>query len=81
MNRIAIVSAMAEELRGLQAHLDRHRTVARAGREFHVGRLAGRDAVLVLSRIGKVDFNRFIAEVASHYTAAVVRTLVARLPG
>lgn len=54
MRRLAIVSAMAEELQGLHAHLVGHREVQRAGRSFSLGRLEGQDVVLVLSRIGKV---------------------------
>lgn len=54
MSRIAIVSAMAQELHGLQQGLSGARCVQRAGREFWSGRLGAHDAVLVLSRIGKV---------------------------
>lgn len=54
MSRIAIVSAMHEELRALlpllqQAHVER-----RAGREFHIGLIDDRSVLLVLSGIGKV---------------------------
>lgn len=52
--RLAIVSAMAEELRGLQAQLREPHRIERAGREFWVGRLGAHEVVLVLSRIGKV---------------------------
>ncbi len=54
MSRTAIVSAMDEELRGLQAHLADAVCVRRSGREFWTGTLAGAPVVLVLSRIGKV---------------------------
>jgi adenosylhomocysteine nucleosidase len=54
MPRLGIVSAMAEELRGLQQHLQRPRCIQRAGREFWTGTLCGTPVVLVLSRIGKV---------------------------
>jgi len=54
MSRIAIVSAMAQELHGLQQGLSGARSVQRAGREFRTGRLGAHDVVLVLSRIGKV---------------------------
>jgi adenosylhomocysteine nucleosidase len=52
--RTAIVSAMREELHAL--HEDFHNaTVQRvAGRDFHLGTLHGRAALLVLSGIGKV---------------------------
>jgi adenosylhomocysteine nucleosidase len=52
--RIAIVSAMREELEAvLDLMPDESREVV-AGREFWVGRLHGREVVAVLSRIGKV---------------------------
>jgi adenosylhomocysteine nucleosidase len=54
MARTAIVSAMAEELRGLQAHLADPVCLRRGGREYWCGTLAGAPVVLVLSRIGKV---------------------------
>jgi adenosylhomocysteine nucleosidase len=54
MTRTAVVSAMDEELRGLQAHLANAVCVQRSGREFWTGTLAGEPVVLVLSRIGKV---------------------------
>lgn len=54
MTRTAIVSAMDEELRGLQAHLADAACLQRSGREFWTGTLAGEPVVLVLSRIGKV---------------------------
>jgi adenosylhomocysteine nucleosidase len=54
MARTAIVSAMAEELRGLQQHLAQPVCVVHGGREFWTGKLAGAPVVLALSRIGKV---------------------------
>jgi adenosylhomocysteine nucleosidase len=51
---LAILSALPEELAGLLLELTQARTVKLAGREFHQGRLAGQEAVLVLSGIGKV---------------------------
>jgi adenosylhomocysteine nucleosidase len=54
MARTAMVSAMAEELRGLQAHLADPVCLPCGGREFWTGTLAGAPVVLVLSRIGKV---------------------------
>ena len=65
MSRIAIVSAMSEELRGLQGQLSGATHLSRAGRDFWVGQLGGHEAVLALSRIGKV---------ASATTAAVLLT-------
>ena len=54
MARTAVVSAMNEEIRGLQAHLADPVCLLRGGREFWTGTLAGAPVVLVLSRIGKV---------------------------
>ena len=54
MTTTAILSALAEEQRGLLALLQDPRPVQRAGREFWVGALNGRNVVLGLSRIGKV---------------------------
>jgi adenosylhomocysteine nucleosidase len=52
--RIAIVAAMREELRALQADLRDIRIERIAGRDFHLGSLHGRPALLALSGIGKV---------------------------
>ena len=52
--RLAIVSAMHEELRALLPSLQDPRTLAIAGRTFHTGTMHGRPVVLVLSGIGKV---------------------------
>jgi adenosylhomocysteine nucleosidase len=54
VRRLAIVSAMEEEMRGLLDHLADARKVETAGRTFWLGRLGQQEAVLVLSRIGKV---------------------------
>jgi adenosylhomocysteine nucleosidase len=50
----AILSALAQEQQGLIEQLDAPRQVHRAGRDYWLGRLHGRDVVLALSRIGKV---------------------------
>jgi adenosylhomocysteine nucleosidase len=52
--RLAIVSAMHDELRALLPSLHEPHTVRRAGRAFHTGTLHGHPVVLVLSGIGKV---------------------------
>jgi adenosylhomocysteine nucleosidase len=52
--RIAIVSAMREELHALHDDLHDARIERAAGRDFHCGELHGHAAVLVLSGIGKV---------------------------
>lgn len=54
MSRIAIVGAMHQELRTLLDHMPDEAPVLRAGREFWLGHLEGREVVVVLSRIGKV---------------------------
>ena len=54
MATIALLSALAEEQRGLRALLADPRQVTRAGREFWLGTLHGVPVVLALSRIGKV---------------------------
>ena len=54
MSRIAIVSAMHEELRALLPLLQDSHVERRAGRDFHLGSLDGHAVVLVLSGIGKV---------------------------
>jgi adenosylhomocysteine nucleosidase len=54
MSRIALVSAMHEELAAVLARMpDEHKVVV-AGREFWVGHWHGHEVVAVLSRIGKV---------------------------
>jgi len=54
MSRIALVSAMHEELAAVLARMpDEQKTVV-AGREFWVGHWHGHEVVVVLSRIGKV---------------------------
>jgi adenosylhomocysteine nucleosidase len=52
--RIAVVSAMREELHALQAELHAPHLERAAGREFHLGTLHGRAVLLALSGIGKV---------------------------
>jgi adenosylhomocysteine nucleosidase len=54
VTRIAIVSAMHEELRALLPMLQNPVRETLAGREFHQGEIHGRPVVLVLSGIGKV---------------------------
>jgi adenosylhomocysteine nucleosidase len=54
MSRIALISAMHEELAAVLARMpDEQKTVV-AGREFWVGHWHGHEVVAVLSRIGKV---------------------------
>ena len=54
MARLAVISAMREELRALLPQLQARQVQRCAGRDFHLGRLAGQEVLLVLSGIGKV---------------------------
>jgi len=54
MSRIAIVSAMHQELRALLPALDKRQQVRFAGRDFQLGQMEGQPVVMVLSGIGKV---------------------------
>lgn len=54
MSRIAIVSAMHQELRALLPALDKHHSATVAGRTFHIGTMEGQPVVMTLSGIGKV---------------------------
>ena len=54
MTTTAILSALAEEQRGLIELLEQPQRVERAGRTFWQGRLGGQAVVLALSRMGKV---------------------------
>lgn len=51
---LAVLSALHDELAALLPALDGARVERLGGRDFHRGRLAGHDVVLVLSGIGKV---------------------------
>ncbi|NML17642.1 5'-methylthioadenosine/adenosylhomocysteine nucleosidase [Azohydromonas caseinilytica] len=67
MGRLAIVSAMESELRGLLASLPQAECVRRAGREFWVGSLGGHEVVLVRSLIGKVAAATTAAVLLEHF--------------
>lgn len=67
MRRTAIVSAMAEELRGLLQHLASPACVQRGGRDYWTGQLAGQPVVLVLSRIGKVAAATTVATLLAEF--------------
>jgi adenosylhomocysteine nucleosidase len=54
MRRIALVSAMHEELAAVLARMPDEQKATVAGREFWVGHWHGHEVVAVLSRIGKV---------------------------
>ena len=51
MSRIAIVSAMHEELRALLPALEKPQRAEFAGRAFHFGQMQGQPVVMVLSGI------------------------------
>jgi len=70
MSRIAIVSAMHEELRALLPLLQDARTERRGGRDCHLGRIDGHEVLLALSGIGKVA--------AATTTAVVLDAFAAR---
>ncbi len=54
MSRVALVSAMHEELAAVLARMPDERKTVVAGREFWIGHWHGHEVVAVLSRIGKV---------------------------
>jgi adenosylhomocysteine nucleosidase len=54
MSRIALVSAMHEELAAVLARMPDEKKTVVAGRDFWVGHWHGHEVVAVLSRIGKV---------------------------
>jgi adenosylhomocysteine nucleosidase len=54
MTRLALVSAMHEELAAVLARMPNEQKAVVAGREFWVGHWHGHEVVAVLSRIGKV---------------------------
>ena len=54
MTRLALVSAMHEELAGVLARMPDEQKIVVAGREFWLGHWQGHEVVAVLSRIGKV---------------------------
>ena len=55
LSRIGIIGAMEEEVSGLKENMTEVRTEIRAGMTFYEGKLAGKDAVVVCSGIGKVN--------------------------
>jgi adenosylhomocysteine nucleosidase len=70
MSRIALVSAMHEELAAVLARMpDEEKTVV-AGREFWVGHWHGHDVVAVLSRIGKVAAATTTTTLIEHFDAS-----------
>lgn len=70
--RIAIVSAMHEELRALLPLMQDVRRESRAGREFHLGHLHDRPVVLVLSGIGKVAAATTVAVLANEFAPSAL---------
>lgn len=69
---LGVMAAMPEELEALMPRLEGRRTVRDGGREFHHGRLAGAEVVLVLARIGKVAAATTAALLATRQGAAAL---------
>ena len=72
MPRIALISAMHEELAAVLARMPDEQKITHAGREFWVGHWHGHEVVAVLSRIGKVA-------AATTATALIERFCVTRI--
>src|SRR5438105_3291442 len=78
LRRLAIVSAMREELHALLPSLHEPRSRVIAGRHFHTGTLDGHPVVLVLSGIGKVAVTTTATLLLTEFDAeAIVLTGVA----
>jgi adenosylhomocysteine nucleosidase len=69
---VAIVGAMHEEISAILPCLEGVVTRVRAGREFHRGRLDGRDVILVRSGIGKVAVATTCALLLDAFEASAV---------
>lgn len=76
MNRmIALIAAMPPELEHLQQSLHNPRAVELLGQTFYCGSLGGREVVLALSGIGKVNAALTATAVLTHFHAdAVINT-------
>lgn len=55
MNKIGIIGAMAEEVSILKERMQGVEVVKKAGMEFYTGTLEGKEVVVVMSGIGKVN--------------------------
>ena len=76
--RLAILSALVDEQRGLIDHLEQPERIEHAGRIFWLGRLHGLAVVLTVSRIGKVSAAMTAATLIERFDAgAIVFTGVA----
>ena len=64
---MAIVSALAQEQRGLIGQLRNPRKLVHAGRDFWLGELYGVPVVLALSRIGKVAAATTATALIAHF--------------
>jgi adenosylhomocysteine nucleosidase len=69
---LAIVAAMPEELAALLPCVEQLQRTQRAGREFHRGRIGGREVVLVLSGIGKVAAAHTSSMLLDHWGASAL---------
>ena len=76
--RLALLSALVDEQRGLIDHLEQPERIEHAGRIFWLGRLHGLPVVLTVSRIGKVSAAMTAATLIERFDAgAIVFTGVA----
>lgn len=76
--RLAILSALVDEQRGLIDHLQQAQRIEHAGRRFWLGHLHGLPVVLTVSRIGKVSAAMTAATLIERFDAgAIVFTGVA----
>ena len=69
---LAIVSAMPDEISALMPLLQGAAVKRVAGRDFHCGRLAQREVVLVLSGIGKVAAASTVTLLCHHFAASAI---------
>lgn len=67
MTRLALISALHEELSALLPLVEVRRDELHAGRRFHLGRLGSHEVVLVLSGIGKVAAACTAVQLAERY--------------
>lgn len=67
MTRLALISALHEELSALLPLVEHPRDELHAGRRFHLGRLGPHEVVLVLSGIGKVAAACTAVQLAERY--------------
>lgn len=69
---IGIIGAMEEEVADLKAAMEDVRTETRAGMQFFLGKLSGKDCCLVCSGIGKVNAAACAQLLCDRYGAEIV---------